>query len=324
MREYLTSMANQGTRRKFLRHGSAVATAIGLSSLAGCSSLLSSGGEGGVTVGSKQFAEQEILGYLGYHGLAENTDLDVVDEVSLGGSNTNFEALKNDNIDFYWEYTGTAWATLPPQQDEVISDSDELHQRLNEEFSEEHDLEFLDYATFNNAYVLMTTAEWQDETGVESMSDLAEYVNDGNTDMTIVMDAEFEDRDDGWPGLIEHYGFADAASDLDTRAMEAGLVYQAVNEGESEVGMGFNTNPNIVRFDLQVLEDDEGFFPVYNPAPLVRQDTLEEFDEMVDPLESIANSLDTETIRQLNQRVSIDNENAEDVALEYLQNNDLA
>lgn len=316
-------MSQNNTRRAFLRDTSAVAATIGIGSIAGCSSLTGGGG-GEVTIGSKQFAEQEILGYLGYHGLNENTELDVVDEVSLGGSNTNFQALQSGDIDVYWEYTGTAWATLPPQRTELVADPDELHQRLNDEFSAEHSLQFLDYAKFNNTYVLMTTASWQDENGVESMSDLADHVNAGNTDMTVVMDAEFQERADGWPGLIEHYGFADSASELDDRAMEAGLVYQAVNEGEAAFGMGFNTNPNIQRFDLKVFEDDKSFFPIYNPAPLVRQDALDEFGDLASPLESIANSLDTDTIRNLNQRVSIDGESADAVALEYLQNNDLA
>ncbi|MBZ6496963.1 glycine betaine ABC transporter substrate-binding protein [Natrinema longum] len=317
-------MSHQDTRRQFLRQGSATAAVLGVTGLAGCSDVLSSGGGGDLAIGSKQYAEQEILGYLAYHGISENTDYDATDEVSLGGSNTNFQALQNGNIDLYWEYSGTAWATLPPQRDEVISDSDELHDRINEDFQEEHDMELLPYASFNNTYVLITTADWQSETGVETISGLTEYINDGNTDMTIVMDEEVETRDDGWQGLIKEYGFEDAASDLDTTPLGAGLIYQAVAENEAEVGIGYNTNPNVARYDLQVIEDDRDFFQLYNPAPIVRQDTLDEFGEIRDPLEEIAGSLDTETIRNLNKRVSIDEEEATDVAMEHLENIDLA
>lgn len=87
--------------------------------------------------------------------------------------------------------------------------------------------------------------------------------------------------------------------------------------------MGFNTNPNIARFDLHVLEDDEGFFPIYNPAPMVRMDTLDANEEMKGPLNDVVGTLSTEKIRGLNQRVSIDGEDASAVARDHLSSNDL-
>lgn len=312
-------MSLTSTRRTLLR----ATGAAGLGSLAGCSSLIGGGSEGEIGVGSKQFTEQQLLGYMAYHVLDENTDLDVADEVGLGGTNTNFQALQEGEIDTYWEYTGTAWLTLPPQHDEVISDPQEIYDRVKSEFEEEHDISFLDRADFNNTYVLLANPGWQSEVGIETLSDFAEHVQDGNTDLTVVMNAEFQDRSDGWPGLVEHYGFGDAAEDLSIENVGSGLTYQVVGEGEAEVGMGFNTNPNIPRFDLQVLEDDEGFFPIYNPAPMVRVDTLDANEEMEDPLNDVVGSLSTERIRELNQRVSIDDEDASTVARDHLSANDL-
>lgn len=312
-------MTGSNTRRGILK----ATGAIGISFSAGCSSLVGGNDSGSITIGSKQFTEQELLGYMSYHMLNENTDLEVVDEVGLGGTNTNFQALKEGEIDTYWEYTGTAWLTLPPQHDEVISDPQEIYDRVKSNFEEEHGITFLDRAPFNNTYVLLANPDWQAEVGIETMSEFASYVQEGNTDLTVVMNAEFQERSDGWPGLVEHYGFADAASNLNIRNVGSGLTYQVIGEGEAEVGMGFNTNPNITRYDLVTLKDDEGFFPIYNPAPMVQMDTLEDNEAMTEPLNNIAASLSTETIRQLNQRVSIDNEDASEVARSYLSDNDL-
>lgn len=312
-------MARTSTRRSLLT----TVGAIGLGSLAGCSSLIGGNGGGSIAIGSKQFTEQQLLGYMSYHTLDENTDFDVIDEVGLGGTTTNFQALQEGEIDTYWEYTGTAWLTLPPQHDEVISDPQEIYDRVKSEFEEEHGITFLDRAPFDNTYVLLANPNWQSEVGIETMSEFASYVQEGNTDLTVVMNAEFQDRSDGWPGLVEHYEFADAASELNIQNVGSGLTYQIIGESEAEVGMGFNTNPNIPRYDLVALEDDRGFFPVYNPAPMVTMDTLEDNEAMREPLNELVATLSTDTIRQLNRRVSIDDEDASEVARDHLSSNDL-
>lgn len=313
-------MGERNTRRDVIKAAAGVA---GVGSLAGCTSLVGGGNAGSIAIGSKQFTEQQILGYLAYHAIDENTDVEVVDEVGLGGTNTNFQALQEGEIDMYWEYTGTAWLTLPPQNDEVIADPQEIYDRVTAEFEEEHGITFLDRASFNNTYVLLANPDWQSETGVGTMSEFASYILDGNTDMDVVMNAEFQDRSDGWPGLIEHYGMSDAASELNIRNVGSGLTYQVVGEGEAAVGMGFNTNPNIARYDLVALEDDEGFFPVYNPAPMIKQETLENNGAVSQPISELVETLSTDTIRELNQRVSIDDEDASSVARDHLSSNDL-
>lgn len=309
------------TRRSLLKGGSALGGLGVLSLLSGC---LGSGGGGGtptVIVGSKRFTEQQLLGYMSVEALDANTDYDVVDEVSLGGTNTNFEAIRSGDIDTYWEYTGTALLTLPPQHDEPVGDPEESYKIVKEDFNREHELTLLNRAPFNNTYVLMANKQWQQETGVETLSDLAEYIEAGNTDFTAVLNAEFQERADGWPGVAEHYGFDDKLGDINVQNVDSGLIYQALGQGDGELGVGFNTNPKIIRFDLVTLEDDERFFPIYNPAPLVRNDTLEAAPAIEDALNAIGPELTTDTIRNLNKRVSIDGENAQTVANEFLSNN---
>lgn len=310
------------SRRQALKRGTAIVGAGAIGTLSGCFGVFGGGGAT-VKVGSKRFTEQELLGKMAVVSLRENTDQDITDETGLGGTNTNFQAVKNDEIDLYWEYTGTALLTLPPKHDSPIGDPQETYETVDQEVQDEHGLDFLKRGQFNNTYVLMATKDFVSETGVDTLSKFAEYVNSGNTDMKVLMDAEFQERSDGWPGLADHYGFADVSGDLAVQNMGPGLIYQAMGQGEAPVGMGFNTNPKIVKFDLTVLEDDQQFFPVYNPAPLVRQDTLDEASSIQEPLNAIGPKLSTEKVRSLNKRISIDGEDAETVAEEFLSNNGL-
>jgi osmoprotectant transport system substrate-binding protein len=316
-------MKRQNTRRDVLKTGGAALGTAGLGALAGCSSLVGGGGGGEVVVGSKKFTEQQILGYLSYLTLRENTELTVKDKVSLGGTTTNFKALQEGQIDTYWEYTGTAWLTLPPKHDEVITDPEKIYSSANEDLKQNHGLQFLNRAPFNNTYVLLANPDWQANTGIETISGLASHVQDGNTDLTMVMNAEFQERADGWPGLTKAYGFDSAASELNVRNIGSGLTYQVIGEGEAQIGVGFNTNPKILKFDLTALEDDKGFFPVYNPAPMCNTETLNNNEAMKAPLNALGDTLSTDRMRELNRRVSIDGEDAKKVARSHLTSENL-
>ena len=314
-------MRDETTRRGVLRKAGAAASIAGLTSTAGCAAILGGGSSkaGTVTVSSKSFTEQKILGYLTIESLKANTDVNVKDKVGLGGSVTNFEALKNKETDLYWEYTGTAWATLPPKHDKVITEPDKIYNKVEKEFEDEYGITLLQPAPFNNTYVLLTRTKWSEEKGISSISDFAKWVKDGNTNKTVVMNAEFEQRDDGWPGVTQHYNFADAAKKLNIKNVGSSLTYKVVGNGQAILGSGFNTNPKILKFNLTSLKDDKGFFPVYNPAPMVRQKVLDENPGIKKPLNKVANSLSTDTIRSLNRKVSIEQKDAQKVAKNYLK-----
>ena len=100
--------------------------------------------------------------------------------------------------------------------------------------------------------------------------------------------------------------------------MSPSLAYQIVATTDAKVGMGFSTNPQIIQYDLATIEDDQGFFPIYNPAPLV-SNAIEELPAMTEPLNAIGPTLNTEKILRLNKAVSLDGRDPQRVAREYLQ-----
>nr|WP_224336888.1 glycine betaine ABC transporter substrate-binding protein [Haloprofundus halobius] len=281
------------------------------------------GATNAVKVSSMRFTEDIVLGYMALESLRANTSLTVLDETGLGGVTMNFRAVDNSEVTLYWLYTGGAWATIPPKHDRVIPDAEKLYRAVKREFERVYDLQYLNRAPFSNTYVLVADPQWVEQTGVKTMSDFARYVDGGNTDFTVVMGPEFQQRSDGWPGLAKHYGFEKLRGELNVRNVGPSLTYQIAGQGGAEVGMGFSTNPKIRKYGLETLEDDERFFPIYNPAPLVDGEALDAMPAMREPLNAIGPTLDTDTIVRLNDLVSLQGRDPQNVAREYLRSEGL-
>lgn len=292
--------------------------AVGVSaSTAGCLNLITGGNGKQLTVSSKNFTEQFILSNISIE-LLKNANVKVSTKTGLGGSPANFKALQNGDSDLYWEYTGTAWSNVL-DKDKRVSSSQKLYQQVDEAYNRQYGIDWLKPAPFNNTYVIIANPEWAERTGVKSISDLAKYIKQGNTDIKIAMNPEIEQREDAWAGIPDTYGFVEAAKELETVKMKLGLAYKAVKDGQTQLGFGFATNPKIEKFGLPVIEDDENHFIIYNPAPNVRKEVLD--DSMREILNQATSKLTTETMRTLNRRVSIDGEEPNAVAKSFLKEN---
>src|SRR5215213_1070703 len=94
----------------------ALTLALAAFTLSGCGNA-GGGGQGGggggptITVGSKNFTEQFVLGEL-YAQTLEANGFTAERQLSLGSEQLADEALQSGEIDFYPEYTGTALVAL--------------------------------------------------------------------------------------------------------------------------------------------------------------------------------------------------------------------
>jgi osmoprotectant transport system substrate-binding protein len=269
-----------------------------------------------IVVGSKDFDEQLILGNISKLVL-EDAGVTVEDEIGLGGTDANRAALTGGQIDHYWEYNGTAWISFFGEED-PIADRIEQYEVVAERDLEENDLVWLDPAEFNNTYALaMSQERWEELGQPETKSDIVPLLEE-DPNLSICVEVEFQSRNDGLPGMEETYGFEfDNVEVLDT-----GLIYTQTAQGNCDFGEVFTSDGRISALDLVVLEDDEGFFPLYNPSPVFRSDIYDpvaaELDELFNPI-SAALTLDEMT--RLNERVSEDLERPEDVARDWLEEN---
>jgi len=268
-----------------------------------------------ISVGGKNFTEQQILSSMTTQYLDE-LGYDV-DSRSGMGSAVLRQAQENGQIDLYWEYTGTSLINYNDVS-ESLSPED-TYQRVKE-LDAEKGLTWLEPSAANNTYALAMREDDADERGIETLSDLADAVNDGEG-LTFALNAEFYAREDGWRPLQEAYDFRVSRGDVSR--MDTGLVYQALRDEEVDVGLVFATDGRIPAFDFYVLEDDQNFFPAYALTPVVRTETLEANPDLADQMNALSELLDDDTMAELNARVDVERESIEDVAESFLEENDL-
>ncbi len=133
--------------------------------------------KGPVSVGSKEFTEQLLLGQMAIMVLEEE-GFEVDDDTGLGGTAIVREALEGEEIDIYWEYTGTAWMAHLEHED-PITEPQECYDKVKEEDLENNGIVWLDYTDFNNTYTIMMRQDDADELGIVTISDLADVINEG-------------------------------------------------------------------------------------------------------------------------------------------------
>lgn len=268
-----------------------------------------------VTVGSKEFTEQLILGEITKQVL-EDAGATVDDQTGLVGSTTVREALTSGEIDMYWEYTGTGWITHLGNEQPVTGEMEQYE--AVREADTANGIAWLEPAPFNNTYAIALASEQASELGVTSLSDLAALATSNPDQMTLCAAAEFLSRDDGLPGLQEAYAFEFPADNISE--LELGLVYTSIDKADPCVfGEVFATDGRIAALDLTVLEDDKAFFPSYLPALNVRQEVLDANPAIADLFAPVAQALDNETMQGLNARVDVDGEQPADVARSFLE-----
>ncbi|MDN3520111.1 glycine betaine ABC transporter substrate-binding protein [Halomonas ramblicola] len=268
-----------------------------------------------IVVGGKNFTEQQILASMTTQYL-EGLGYDVDSRAGMGSAVLR-QAQENGQIDLYWEYTGTSLINYNDVTESLSPE--ETYQRVKE-LDGEKGLVWLEPSAANNTYALAMRQESVAETGIETLGQLAQAVNDGE-ELSFAMNAEFYAREDGWRPLQEAYDFRVNRGDI--KRMDSGLVYQALRDGEVDVGLVFATDGRIPAFDFHVLEDDQGFFPAYALTPVVRQETLEAHPELEEQMNALSALLDDDTMAELNASVDVDRETIEDVAQAFLEDNDL-
>jgi osmoprotectant transport system substrate-binding protein len=272
------------------------------------------------TVGSKDFTEQRVLGQIAVQAL-EAAGADVTDRTNLGDNEAVRQALISRDIDMYWEYTATAWLVHLAQPD-PISDPQEQYERVAERDLERNNIEWLERAPGNNTYAIAVSESKGEDLGVETISELVDLLDERPEEATLCYGNEddFSSRSDGLPGLEEAYEF-EYPEDRQT-VVPHDSVYENVRRGERcNFGVVFTTDGRIQEMNLQLLEDDNDFFAVYNPAMTVRAGVLESHPQLERLFASISETLDTETLRDLNSAVDVDGESPENVAGEWLREN---
>lgn len=266
-----------------------------------------------ISIGSKDFTEQEILGNMMADLIENRTDISVNRRLSLGGTQVCFGALKNGDIDLYIEYSGTAYTDMlehPP-----ISDMDKVYETVSAELKEIYNINVLKQMNFNNTFVLAVTQETAEKYGFESISDFAKKADSLTSGLTF----EFTNREDGLTGLQKTYGFQMGKN----ITLDNAPRYMALQKGDVEVIDAYATDGLLKKFGLKSLTDDQKFFPPYYAMPIMRGETLEKYPEIPAILEELSSLLTDEVMSELNYKVDELQQSPEEVAREFLKENGL-
>jgi osmoprotectant transport system substrate-binding protein len=267
-------------------------------------------GEKRVVVGSKDFAEQYIIAEM-YAQVLEDAGFKVERKLGLAGTPVAQAALVSKEIDLYPEYTGTGLLTV--LKESVRSDPREVYEIVSKGYLEQFSLVWLDAAPMNNTQALAVRRS-DYEAGLQSISDMAAQASN----LVMVGPAEFPEREDGLPGIKANYGDFELK---DYKAVDKGLRYLAIKDGQADVVVAFGTDGEIAAFDLVVLKDDKGMFPPYQVAPVIRKEILDQYPEIAGKLNAISGKLSDTTMQALNFEVTGNGREAADVANEWLKVN---
>jgi len=264
-----------------------------------------------VVVGSKDFTESIVLSKIVKQLIIAHGGT-VVDKTNIKGSSTTREAMLSGDINMYWEYTGTAWLVYQKQTDVNISPKDMYKKVVAGDKKEK--VKWLPMTSFNNTYAWAITKANATKYGIKTYSDLAKKLPAGSA---WCVESEFQSRPDGWAGFKTKYGISD--SNITTKVLDTGAIYQATKDGQCMVGEVFATDGRIGALGLMVPTEDIAYFPPYNAALTMTDAIAKKYPKLVKALAPIAGKISNGTMQNLNARVDVLGEDADEVAKSFIR-----
>lgn len=272
--------------------------------LAGCGRNSSA-----LSIGSKNFTEQLVLGELLAQFVGPFTALPIERRFYLSGTYICHQALLAGRIDMYVEYTGTALVAIlkePPSSDNAA-----VFNTVRDRYASKFGLEVLPSLGFDNTFAMVMRGADARHLRLKTLSDAAAV----SSQLRLGVGYEFLERADGYKGLVSKYGlkFKEAP-----RVMDLGLLYRALENNQIDMAAGSNTDGLIAALDLVVLEDDRHYFPPYDAVPIARRETLARHPEVAAALHRLSGRISAEEMRRMNYAVDGEKKDAETVVKEFL------
>jgi osmoprotectant transport system substrate-binding protein len=264
-----------------------------------------------VTIGTKDFTEEFILGEL-YTQALEAKGYTVDLKSNIGSTEIVDQALQSGEVDGYPEYTGVAVAVSAGK--DIIPKSAEETYGLAKDFYESRGQTVSDATPFFDVDAIATTKETADAEGLATVADLKKLGS-----FTVGARPEFKDRYQGFRGMQEVYGLKDAKF----KQLAFGLQYQALDSGDIEAANVFSTDAQLASGKYTVLDDPEGVFGFQNVVFVIDQKKLDALggDAFMGIINEVNALLTNDAMTAMNAAVDIDKKEPTDVAKEFLQAN---
>ena len=272
-----------------------------------------------VVVGSKIDTEGSLLGKMIVKLLAAK-GIPVVDKVGFGTTDVVRKAIIAGELDIYPEYTGNGGFFFANTDPSVWKDAAKGYDTVKKLDFDANRLVWLTPAPANNTWAIAVRKDLADSQKLVTLGDMARYVNGGGK-IKLAASEEFLTRPDGLPAFEKAYGFTLTNDQvLSLSGGNTALTEAAAAHGTDGVNfaMAYGTDGNLFALSLVVLQDNKGVEPVYEPTPIIRQDTLQKFPQVQQVLKPLFAGLDLTTLQNLNARVAVNGESPDAVAQSYL------
>jgi osmoprotectant transport system substrate-binding protein len=265
-----------------------------------------------ITVGSKFFTEQVVLGELLAQHIEARTGIHVKKKSNLGGTLLCQKALLAGELDLYVEYTGTALTSVLGETPEDSSHEDagqgdssgageaaKTYERVKKGYEQRFHLTVTEPLGFANSFAMVVRGADAQRYHLRNISDIAAIAPQWRAGFGY----EFLERPDGYAGWAKAYGLKFAAA---PSVMDLGLIYRALVDKKVDIVAGNSTDGLIDALQLVALRDDKHYFPPYDAAPIVRDATLERFPALRGALADLAGKISEEEMRKMNAAVDAD------------------
>jgi len=276
--------------------------------------------EAAVAVSSKLSSESAMLGQM-IRLLLTAQGIPTVDRTRIGATPVVRQALLAGEIDLYVEYTGNAGLFFNNAADPAWKDLEqgyELGARLDYAANR---IVWLTPARASNAWALAVRADLAQAHQLRTMSEFGRWVAGGGH-VVLICSAEFANA--GTLRSLERtYDFTLRSAQLIVLAggeTAATIAAAAAGTNGANTAMVYGTDGGIAAARLQILEDDRHDQPVYAPVPVIRESVLRQYPQIAAIVKPLMDSFNRELLQRLNERVQIDGESDEAVALDYLKN----
>jgi osmoprotectant transport system substrate-binding protein len=270
-------------------------------------------GKVSLTIGSKNFPEQEILGEI-YAQALTAAGYKVKSALNLGSETVALKAVKTGQISGYPEYASTALTSffgLEPE--EVPSDADEAWEKANQEFEKEG-LQAFEPTPFASANAVGTTKQTAEKYGLKTISDL-EGVSEK---LSLYGSPECRQRIDCLAGLEKLYGLKFKSF----TPVDISLRYTVLEKGQADLSILFTTDPQLSAESdkFVILEDDKHVFPAGNVIFVTKKSVAEEAGpDYEKTILQVQEGLDLQTVQELDARVELEKETPKAAATAYLE-----
>lgn len=241
----------------------------------------------GVRVASKSFTESVILGEV-LSQMIRCTEYPATHISQLGGTRIVYDALQRGEIDVYPEYTGTILQEILPEATEL--DFEEMREQLAAE-----GILVSQSLGFSNNYAIAVKRETAEKYHLETIADLSTHPK-----LRLGFSNEFMDREDGWKNLRTTYNLPQR----EVSGLEHDIAYRQLEAGTIDVTDVYTTDAQLAQLDLVLLKDNLEYFPSYEAVVLYRADLEDRFPGVVEKIDPLQSSIDTQEIIKLNALVA--------------------